>query len=106
MGVATKPRAAIVFLMILAVFLPQGFPAEDVSETAYDESEAPPYEGTSPFSIVVPPVNGQSTQELASSVIVEPGAPSRFAPARVHDRDVDRSSDARVSLALLCTLLC
>jgi hypothetical protein len=105
-GVATKPRSAIVFLMILAVFLPQGFPAGDVPDTAYDESEAPPYEGTSPFSVVVPSVNGQSTQELASSVIVEPGAPSMFAPARLHDHDVNRSTDARVSLALLCTLLC
>ena len=105
MGIATKPRTAIVFLMILAVFLPPDFPAEDVPETAYDESEDPPYEGVPPFSLVVPPVNGQSTQELASSellnLVLRP-----YSPARVHDRDVNRSTDARVSLALLCTLLC
>lgn len=106
MGVATKPRTAIVFLTILAVFLPQGFPAEDVPETAPDESEAPPYEGVPPFSIVVPLVNDPSTREAASSAIVEPNVSSMFAPTRVHDHDVNRSTDTRVSLALLCTLLC
>lgn len=106
MGIATKPRTAIVFLMILAVFLPPGFPAEDAPETAYDESETPPCERVIPFSIVVPSVNCQSTHELVSYVIVEPAASSIFAPARVRDRDVNRFTDARVSLALLCTMLC
>ena len=92
--------------MIFALFLLPVLAAEDVPETAYDESEAPPYEGVPPLSIVVPPVNCQSTQDLASSIIVEPGAPSTLALARVHDRDANRSTDARVCLALLCTLLC
>jgi hypothetical protein len=45
---------------ILVIFVLLGFgtslavPAEDVPETAYDESEALPYEGTPLFSIVVP----------------------------------------------------
>lgn len=105
MGIATKPRTAIVVLMILAVFLPPGFPAEDVPETAYDESQAPPYERVPPFSIVVAPVNGQSTQELASSELLNLVLRA-YSPAHVHDCDVNRSIDARVSLALLCTLLC
>ena len=106
MGVATKPRAAIVFLMILAVFLSLGLPAEDVPETAYDESEAPPYEGTSPFSIVAPPVRTRTDRDLLSCLHLELCDHSRFTPPRVHDTDANRSTDARVSLALLCTLLC
>jgi hypothetical protein len=101
-GVVTKQRLAIVFLMILTLGLSPGFPAEDVSETGYDESEAPPYEGVPLFSMVA----ARTTQEVLSSLHLKPGAPSLFAPARIHDTDANRSADARVSLALLCTLLC
>ena len=46
MGAVTKPRFAIVFLMVLTLGLFVGFAAEDIPETAYDESDAVPYEGT------------------------------------------------------------
>lgn len=106
MGVATKPRCAVVFLMILTLGLSVGVPAEDVLETAYDESEPTPYEGAPLFSIVVPPVAARTTREVPSSLRLEPNASSRFVSAHVHDTDANRSADARVSLTLLCTLLC
>jgi len=43
-GVATKPRLAVVFLMILSLGVSLGLPAEDVLDAVYDESEAVPFE--------------------------------------------------------------
>jgi hypothetical protein len=81
-------------------------PAEDVPETAYDESEGLPYEGTPLFSIVVPLVAAHSTQAVPDFLHHKLGAPSLFTPARVRDTDANRAADARVPLALLCTMLC
>src|ERR1035441_10177870 len=106
MRVATKARFTIVFLMILALGLPLGFPAEDVPETPFDESEAAPYDGTPLFSILMPPVAARTTQEVLSSLHLKPGAPSLFAAASVLDTDDNRSTETRTSLTLLCTLLC
>ena len=103
---AIKARFAIVFLMILSLGIPLGLAAEDIPETAYDESEAQPYLGASLSLTVVPRVAARIPQKVLSSLHLKPGAPSLFAPARVHDTDANRSTDARVSLALLCTLLC
>jgi hypothetical protein len=105
-GRVTKPRFAIVFLMILALGLPQVFAAEDVTETTYDESETAAYEGTPRFSIVAPPVGDRITQHELSCLHPDTGAPSLFAPARILDNDANRSADARISLTQLCTLLC
>ena len=44
MGVAAKPRLAVVFLMILSLGVSLGLPAEDVLDAVYDESEAVPFE--------------------------------------------------------------
>ena len=96
---------AVVFLMILTFGLFVAFPAEDLPETAYDESEAPPYEVVSLFSIAVPLVAARTTQRALSSLHLKPGALSLFVSARVHDTDA-KSADARPSFTLLCTLLC
>jgi hypothetical protein len=106
MRVATKPRFAIVVLMVLTLGLSVGFAAEDVPETAYDESETAPYEGTPLFSIATPPVAARTTEKVPSSLRPELGPSSLFAPARVRDDDANRPADTRPSLALLCTLLC
>jgi len=106
MGVATKPRFAVVFLMTLTVCLSLGLPAEDVLDAVYDESEALPYEVIPLFSIAVRPVAARTAQTPLSSLHLKFGAPSPFLPARVRDTDANRSADARISLALLCTLLC
>jgi hypothetical protein len=106
MGVERRPRFAAVLLMILTLGLSLGLPAEDVLDAVYDESEALPCEGTPLFSIVRPPVAARTTQAPLSSLHPKPGAPFLFARVRVRDTDAHRSADARVSLALLRTLLC
>lgn len=101
-----KSQFAIALLMMLALGLPLALPAEDVPETAFDESEAAPYEGTPLFSIVLPPVAARTTQRVLSCLHLKPGAPSLFAGSGLRDTDANRPADARASLTLLCTLLC
>jgi hypothetical protein len=106
MGVAAKPRYAIVFVMILTLGVSLSLPAEDVLDAVYDESEPLPYEVIPPVSIVVAPVTAGPTQGVADSVWQEPGIPSRFSSARVRDTDAHRSTDKRALSVLLCVLLC
>lgn len=98
------------FILILLVLLGFGLslavPAEDVPETVYDESETLPYESTASVSIVVRLGAARTTHAVLSSSHHKPVAPSPFPSARVRDTDANRSANARVSLALLCTLLC
>ena len=102
----TKPGLAIVCLIILALGLPLGFAAEDVPETAYDESEALPYEGAPLFSIVLRPVAARTTQEGLSFFHPKTALTFLSAAAVVCDTDANRSAAARTSLALICTLRC
>jgi len=61
-------RSALVVLATFALSLSFAVPAEDLPETAYDESESLPYEMT-------PPLSGDLVQESASSLQVVPIAP-------------------------------
>jgi hypothetical protein len=105
-GKATKPRLAVVFLAMLTLGVSLVLPAEDVLEAIYDESEALPFEGVPLCSIVVPSAAARTSQSVLSSIDIKPSAPSLFASARVHDTDANRPANTRISLALLCTLLC
>ena len=101
-----RPCSILILFVLLGFGVPLAVPAEDVPETAYDESEGLPYEGTPLFSIVVPLVAARTTQAVPSSLHPRLGAASLFAAARVRDTDANRPTDTRISLALLCTLLC
>ena len=50
----TKSRSTLVLFIALFLSVSFAVPAEDIPETAYDESESLPYENTSLFSITVP----------------------------------------------------
>jgi hypothetical protein len=106
MGVATKSRFALVFLMLLSLGLGLSFPAEDIPETPYDESESVPYEVTPLFLIAKPSVAARTTQAPLSSLHLQLSAPSMFLPAPVPDTDASRSTHARSVLTLFCTLHC
>ena len=49
-----RPCSILIFFVLLGFGVSLAVPAEDVPETAYDESEGLPYEGTPPFSSVGP----------------------------------------------------
>jgi hypothetical protein len=106
MAPAAQPRFAVVLLMILTLGMSLGLSAEDVLDAVYDESEPLPCEGTPLFSIVLPPAAARATQASLSFSHPEPGARLLLVRAPVRDTDANRSADAGVSLAVLCTLLC
>ena len=101
-----KPRSALALLLLLGLGVSLTAPAEDVPETAYDESEALPYESIPVFSIGAPLANAPTNQVVPTSIHHKLGAQSAFPFARIHDIDAHRPANARSSLALLCTLLC
>ena len=101
-----RPSSIFVLFVLLAFGTSLAVPTEDVPETVYDESEGLPYEDTPLVSIVLSPLSARTIEPPLSSLRLRIDAPSPFTPARVHDTDAHRSGDVRISLALLCTLLC
>ncbi len=63
--------SALVLLATFALSLSFAVPAEDVSETRYDESESLPYE-------ITPPLSGDLVQESAPALQVVPIVPSNL----------------------------
>jgi hypothetical protein len=65
-----RPFSMFIFLLLLSFSVSQALPAEDVPETAYDESEGLPYEATPLFSIVVPQASARIAKaELCCSLL-------------------------------------
>ena len=60
----------LILILFLSFSVCQALPAEDVPETAYDESEGLPYEATPLFSIVVPQASARIAKaELRCSLL-------------------------------------
>jgi hypothetical protein len=76
MGVATRPRCTIVFLMILTVGVSLGLPAEDVLDVVYDESEPLPYEALLGFSFALPQILAPIAKAEPDHSAVSGGGPS------------------------------
>ena len=106
MGIVAKPHRAVLFLMVLTLGVSFGLPAEDVLDAVYDESEAVPCEAVPRVASVVSPLSAGTTQALADSLHQKLDVPSRFSSARVSDTEAKGATNARISLALHCTLLC
>lgn len=99
------PRSALILFVLLAFGLSLAVPAEDLLETACEESETQPYEGLAPFAIVLVQAAARTTQEVLGSSLHQ-SRPISLLAASVHDSSLNRSSNVRVSSALLCTLRC
>ena len=64
-----EPRSVLVILFILCFGVSVAVPAEDVPETAYDESETLPYEGTPQFLFLAPQASARMAKaELSCGV--------------------------------------
>jgi hypothetical protein len=100
-----KPWSVLIIFVLLALGVSLAVPAEDIPETAYDESEALPFEGVPLFSIPLPRVAARTQMPLSSGHL-KLVTPSPFTPAHVRDTSADRSVDQRALSALLCNLRC
>ena len=105
-GRVRKSRSAFILLVLLVFCFSLAVPAEDLPETAYDESETFPFEGTPLFSNVIFQAAASATGPVGSGVHLRSGTACRFAVTRITERDGYRGTEARVALALRCTLLC
>jgi hypothetical protein len=65
-----RPCSIFVLFVLLAFGVSLAVPAEDVPETAYDESEALPFEGTPLLSTIAP--------ETVTAAVVTCASPPRF----------------------------
>jgi len=101
----SKPCAALVFFVLVFSGLALTVPAEDVPETAYDESEVLPFLGVSLTSGLIPQVCG-----TARSVRSVPRHDLPDTGRGFHTRDAAKSEhptvSTRVALAKRCTFLC
>ena len=99
-------RFVFVLLLTVVLGLFLAVPAEDVPETAFDESETLPYEGTPLFSIEVPLAAAPQAQDVRSAVDLRSGALSPFTSTRINAKDAARSPAVRDALAMLSILRC
>jgi len=67
-----RRRSSILILFVLLGFcVPLAVPAEDLPETAYDESEGLPYQGTPLYSTVVPQASARiAMAELSRGSVI------------------------------------
>lgn len=94
----------LLLTMVLGLFL--AVPAEDISETAFDESETLPYESTPLFSIEVPQAAAPEAQDVLGASDLKAGALFPITSTRINRNDAARAPNVRGTLALLSTLLC
>jgi hypothetical protein len=101
-----KPRLPLILFVLLFLGLSLAVPAEDLTETAYDESEAQPCESTPLISNVTPQATAANpTVPIAQSRQL--ASPTQVTATRINVTDAHRPAEAQVALvALLCTLLC
>lgn len=103
-----RPRSAVLFFVLLVLGLSLAVPGVDLAETAYDESEAPPYESAPLISDVMPQATASAAQgerSVPRRQLASP-TPFRVPTIKVNGTDAQRCAEARVALAFLCTLLC
>ena len=96
-----KPRTALILCVLVVFGMSLGFPAEDLTDTAYDESETLPFEEMSALlNVTAASDAAQTILGLLSSCPLKRRVASVFTPAHVLDADVP------VELTQLSALRC
>jgi len=101
----------LVFFVVLVLGLSPALPAEDLPDTAYDESETQPYESSVPISNLIAQTASATqtalseTQALESAPRLQTSTPFPLSAKPIARDDAYRFSGARALLAQVCTLL-
>lgn len=101
-----RPRSTLILFVLLILGLSLAVPAEDLMETAYDESESLPYQRALLISDLVPRATAATTQAVRSAGQGQFAGPFRIGALRINGGDAHRFAKARSAPALLCTFLC
>jgi hypothetical protein len=99
-------RSLLILFALLVLGLGLTFPVEDVLDTTYDEYEALPYEATPLFSIASPLTASGMTHAVLNGARLRSDTPFRSAVTASEDMGQHPTAEARIALAVLCTLLC
>lgn len=99
-------RFANFVLLLLMLGLSCSVSAQDLPETAYDESEGQPCEIAPLISEAMPQADEPASQATRSPVYSQSAGASRAVALRIHATEAHRSTEALADLALLCTLRC
>ena len=102
----TKPHPTLVLLMLLFLGFSLAVPAEDLTETAYNESEGQPCESSPPIFNLMPSAAASPMQRHESPTGRQPAISNRVTTTRTDTTGGHRSAGAQAALAFLCTLLC
>ena len=81
-------------------------PAEDVLETAYDESEVLPFENAPLISDEVQEVAASTNEAESCAVRGQSATSCRTVRSRIVATETPRSAQARVAVVMLRSLLC
>ena len=101
----TNPRSALSLCVLLVFGLTLMVSAEDLTETAFDESEATPCESTALTSNLMPQAT-DTAHAVRSAPRRQSLSPFRLTIKRSGGAGTLPFATARVALASLCTLLC
>jgi hypothetical protein len=98
-----KSWLILLYFVVLVLGLSLAVPAEDLPETAYDESEAAPYEITPRFSCVMSQAAALAVGAVRSALHLRCGTPFQFAVACITDTGSHPSAEARIALGRVNT---
>jgi hypothetical protein len=104
-------HTCLVFFVVLVLGLSPATPAEDLPQTAYDESETQPYVGGLPTSNLMAQTVSATQATLWETQVVRKGlrlpasTPFPLSARAVTRTDAPRFTQARRLLAQVCTLL-
>lgn len=95
-----RARCILILFVLLGFGVSLAIPAEDVRETAYDESETLPYEGTPLFSVVAPQASDQTGKAKlqCGSLLPFNGLMNRCNGRRENNGRLHRFSDSLATL--------
>ena len=96
-----RAHSPVVLFVILIVGLCPTIPAEDWVDTAFDQSETLPYKTSPSIYDVMPPIQAVRTAQGRQSA-----TPFPIRVKHLNRVDANPPAEMRITLALLCTLLC
>jgi hypothetical protein len=98
-----RPRSTLIFIVLLALGLFAAVPAEDLPETAYDESDDVSYVSTAMSAEVMPAL---ASQAAPGALPLQSTTRSPATAEGINGTDAHRSAEGRVAPALRCVLCC
>jgi hypothetical protein len=100
-----NPGPKLIVLVLLVLGVSVVVPADDLLETAFDESQDQPCECAALISYMLPSASGDATQQRESPTRRQSTRPRQVTKSSSISDESRRSAAERTAPALLCTFL-